>query len=56
MFSIDNISIMQPIRIGEIELKLSNISGVRSVIEVKITNLTTEDGDYSENEYDIDAA
>ena len=56
MFSIDNISIMQPIEIGEIELKLSNISGVRSVIEVKITNLTTEDGDYSENEYDIDAA
>ena len=53
MYSTDKMSIMQPIEIGEIELKLSKVSGVRSVIEVEIVNLTTENGNYSENEYDI---
>ena len=53
MHSTDKMSIMQPLEIGEIELTLSKISGVRSVIDVEIVNLTTEDGDYSENEYDI---
>lgn len=56
MYSTDKMSIMQPIEIGEIELKLSKVSGVRSVIEVEIVNLTTENGNYSENEYDIKAA
>lgn len=56
LYTTDKLSIMQPIEIGEIELTLSKISGVRSVIEVKIVNLTTEDGDYSENEYDIESA
>ena len=56
MFTTDKISIMQPIEMGEIELKLSKVSGVRSVLDVQVKNLTTEDGDYSENEYDIEAA
>ena len=56
MFTTDKISIMQPIEMGEIELKLSKVSGVRSVLDVQIKNLTSEDGDYSENEYDIEAA
>ena len=44
-------SVMQPLEIGEIELTLSKISGVRSVIDVEIVNLTKTG--YSENEYDI---
>lgn len=56
MYTTDKISIMQPVEIGEIELKLSKVTGVRSVVDVEIVNLTTEDGDYSENEYDIKAA
>lgn len=53
MFSIDKLSIMQPIEIGEVELALSKVSGVRSVVDTEIVNLTIENGDYSENEYDI---
>lgn len=56
MFEIEKISIMQPIEIGEIELELSKVSGVRSVISVNIKNLTIKDGNYSENEYDIQSA
>jgi hypothetical protein len=56
MYTTDKVSIMQPIEIGEIELKLTKVSGVRSVVDVEIVNLTTEDGNYSENEYDIKAA
>ena len=56
MYTTDKVSIMQPIEIGEIELKLTKVAGVRSVVEVEIVNLTTEDGNYSENEYDIKAA
>lgn len=56
LFNIDKISIMEPLEIGEIELKLSDVDGVRSVISVEVVNLTTEDGNYSENEYDIGSA
>ena len=56
MYTTDKVSIMQPIEIGEIELKLTKVAGVRTVVEVEIVNLTTEDGNYSENEYDIKAA
>ena len=56
MFDIDKISIAQPIELGEIELTLSTISGVKSVISVEAVNLTVDDGDYSENEYDIKSA
>ena len=56
MFSIDKISIMQCIELGEIELALSKVSGVKSVMSADVKNLTVQDGDYSENEYDIEAA
>jgi len=56
LFEIENLSIMQPIELGEIELELSKISGVKSVISVDVVNLTIKDGDYSENEYDISSA
>ena len=56
MFSIDKISIMQCIELGEIELALANVSGVKSVISVNVKNLTIQDGDYSENEYNIEGA
>ena len=56
MFSIDKISIMQCIELGEIELVLSKVSGVKSVMSVEVENLTVQDGDYSENEYDIAGA
>jgi hypothetical protein len=56
MFEIENISIMQPIELGEIELELSKVSGVKSVILVDVINLNVQDGDYSENEYDIKSA
>ena len=56
MFSVDKISIMQCIEVGEIELALSGVSGVKSVVDVKIKNLTIQDGNYSENEYDIEGA
>ena len=56
MFEIESISIMQPIELGEIELELSKVSGVKSVILVDVINLNIQDGDYSENEYDIKSA
>jgi hypothetical protein len=56
LFTIDKISIMQPIEIGEIELTLSNVAGVRSVVDVEVINRNIEDGEYSENEYDITGA
>ena len=56
ILDIDKISISQPIEIGEIELSISKVSGVKSVIEVEVVNLTADDGDYSENEYDIKSA
>ena len=56
MFDIDKISIAQPIELGEIELTLSTIAGVKSVISVEAVNLTVDDGNYSENEYDIKSA
>lgn len=56
MFRIDDISIMQPIELGEVELALASVSGVKSVVKVEVVNLTTDDGDYSENEYDIESA
>jgi hypothetical protein len=56
MFSIDGRSVMQPIELGEIELAIASIPGVKSVVKVEVVNLTVADGDYSENEYDIEAA
>lgn len=56
MFLIENMSIMQPIEIGEVELELSKVSGVKSVVSVEMVNLNIKDGNYSQNEYDIQSA
>lgn len=56
MFLIENMSIMQPVEIGEVELELSKVSGVKSVVSVEMTNLNIKDGNYSQNEYDIQSA
>jgi hypothetical protein len=55
-FSIDRWQISQPIEIGSVELEISKVNGVRSISSFLIKNLTIKDGDYSENEYDIDGA
>ena len=35
---------------------ISKINGVRRVGNLRIVNLTSNDGNYSENEYDIESA
>jgi hypothetical protein len=55
-FNIDNWSIGQSIELSELELEISKISGVKSVIELRIYNKTINDGNYSENEYDLESA
>ncbi len=55
-FDITSWQISQPIDIGSVELLISQVSGVKSVAKVEFVNLTTNDGDYSENEYDISSA
>ena len=55
-FEIDKWQISQPIEIGNIELLVSKVPGVKTVAGVQIVNMTSNDGDYSDNEYDIEAA
>ena len=56
-FSIDRWQISQPIEIGSVELEISKVNGVMlSISSFLIKNLTIKDGDYSENEYDIEGA
>ena len=56
MFDIDKLSIAQPLELGEVELVISAVDGVKSVVSVEAVNLTVDDGNYSENEYDIKSA
>ena len=56
LFDIDKLSIAQPLELGEVELVISAVDGVKSVISVEAVNLTVDDGNYSENEYDIKSA
>ena len=55
-FDITTWQISQPIEIGSVELLLSKTKGVKSVARLDFLNLTINDGDYSENEYDIEGA
>jgi hypothetical protein len=55
-FDIGSWQISQPIEIGNVELLISQVSGVKSVANLQFVNLTNSDGDYSENEYDIEGA
>ena len=55
-FNIDKWQISQPVELGNLELELSKVAGVKSISRLDIKNLTVKDGDYSENEYDINGA
>lgn len=55
-FNIDKWSIGQTIELSELELEISKIYGVKSVVNLRIYNKTINDGNYSENEYNIESA
>ena len=55
-FEIDNWQISQPIEISSLEIMISKINGVRTVGNLRIVNLTSNDGNYSANEYDVETA
>lgn len=55
-FQISKWSISQTIELSEIELEISKTMGVKSVNNIRIYNKTINDGNYSENEYDIESA
>ena len=55
-FDIDNWTFNKPINISDIELTLANVEGVMSVPSVTIKNICSNDGLYSPNEYNIQAA
>lgn len=55
-FEVDNWQISQPIELSSIEIMISKINGVRTVGSLRVVNLTSNEGNYSANEYDIEAA
>jgi hypothetical protein len=55
-FSIENWDFSQPINLSQLNLQIAKVDGVQSIANLKISNKTTVDGDYSSIEYDIDAA
>jgi hypothetical protein len=55
-FEIDDWQISQPIEISSLEIMISKINGVRTVGNLRIINLTSNDGNYSSNEYDVESA
>ena len=56
-FDIDKMQFCQPINISQLQFNIMNNEGVQSVGEIKIFNLTIDDGSgYSEIEYNIDVA
>jgi len=55
-FNIDNWNFSQPINLSQLQLEIAKVDGVQSVVNLKITNKTALDGNYSSVEYDIDAA
>jgi hypothetical protein len=55
-FDIDNMNFNQAINLSRFELALANVEGVQSVQKVEIKNLTVNNGDYSDVEYNIQTA
>ena len=55
-FNIDLWGFSQPINLSQLELEIAKVEGVQSVAYLKLSNLTTKDGEYSPIEYNIDAA
>jgi hypothetical protein len=55
-FNIDLWGFNQPINLSQLELEIARVEGVQSVAQLKINNLTSRNGSYSDVEYNIDAA
>lgn len=55
-FNIDLWGFNQPINLSQLELEIARVEGVQSVAHLKINNLTSQTGNYSDVEYNIDAA
>ena len=55
-FDIDMWQIAQPIELGDLELVIARVAGVKSIVNLRIYNKTVEDGNYSHNVYDIESA
>jgi hypothetical protein len=54
--STDNMQFAQPINLSRLRLEIAKVDGVQSIVGLKVKNLTIRDGDYSQNEYDINKA
>jgi hypothetical protein len=55
-FNIDKWYFDMPINLGQLQLAIAQVDGVQSVIKLKIKNLTSNTGNYSPYEYNIDEA
>lgn len=55
-FNIENWNFSQPINLSQLQLEIAKVDGVQSVVNIKISNKTALDGDYSTVQYDIDSA
>ena len=51
-----NMQFCQSINLSRLQLELAKVEGVQSVTSLTLTNLTSRDGDYSPNQYDIGGA
>lgn len=55
-FDIDNWSFNQPINLSQVTFEIMNVEGVQSVTDIKVKNLTIDDGNYSPIAYNINLA
>lgn len=55
-FNIDNLSFNQPINLSQLTFEIMKNEGVQSVIDIKVKNLTIDDGDYSPIAYNLSIA
>jgi hypothetical protein len=55
-FNIDNFGFNQPINLSQLSFELMRVEGVQSVIDIKVKNLTIDDGDYSPIAYNLNIA
>jgi hypothetical protein len=55
-FDIDKWNFAQSINVNQLELEIAKTEGVQSIFELKLKNMTIDDGNYSEIEYNLDSA
>jgi len=55
-FNIDNWNFSQPINLSQLNLEIAKVDGVQSIVDIKISNKTALDGNYSSIEYDVESA